>query len=1200
MGELFGSLESIGLPAILRFLEGLGKTGTLHISSDRWTGTASVTSGRVVAASFGSEHGVAALEAIMLGLAGGSFTFSDGAPCDEPNVELGPAELATRLDAFAQERTRLAAAAPSLHAVPRVANAPGSDGEVVLDKASIETLLAVNGERTIEEIACTHGVVQTARELARLLENGLISIESAAPETPTAAPNGHATPATEQPVRPDDLPHPFENGVVSRGIPPERALVPIAVHASPSLASILARIGAAFRDRPLLGFALALCLAVSLPVLVLSEGLPYVSDGNESFSTYTHARNMLRFGPQSTMGLTDEAGSPDAGAHPYVYTHQGNLPRLFSWILLLFGIWPIEWHIAIISVVVGLASTYFCYRFFSIVAGGGFALITCAVLWTDYLLFVQWQVNTFRVWHAFFIFALLYAVQSIQSHNARRVCAALLLLTFLLFYFELIFAVFTATFVATYALLLHRRSIRLVLGAWAAIVLGGITAMGLLFLQLIAYLGWDLALQDLRVTYLARNFAKEIGDSEERGAVLRFFLEHHIVFWDSFDATNYLTIGGLTKTIGSTVLAVYTPYLVLMIFIVTLGLTLGGLGYHLRRFRERSSSPVEDDRRTRSVARPAPVPILTWGMLVLASYLATALVFGDSTTRLPDGSVMEAVGLPRRLFDTTSAFTLVGPLAVALSVGAALWRWRAWTGALTGGMWSLGLFVILVAVYMLEHIEFYPNRSIMLWLNHAQGFVPPLALQVVLIACLYVGAYLAASGGGRRLWVTHGAVLRGAARYVAAGTAAFAAVYLLSPGYLFGGYLSRYSPIAVFVSDVAIALFVYVLLVLATEAGRRVVGTKVTSPVRGLTRGRARMAGAPWASAGLLVVTTIVLAGAGFYWLRLQFTYAMSLPPTAILFMRQLTAPEYRGAPFVSDNYALPVHYFTDAWAYQDHVIADNEMLDIEGADRLKISGKYTWFADRETNDAYLRPRYYLCRITPNADTIADLLMQPTVGRVTRCSGEAIVKSALEGVGGPGRPELRALDDSRMDAWAIVALNPRVRLLPWDTQPPRTDIAWSTVGVWTFRSGFHASEQPRDPLPRWTANRATIEVYPRVKDIVALSMRLVQPDFGIPRELPDLTILVDDAPLPPASWQVVQGPPGHYQMDLTLAAANRSRLPLHVEFRSPGFIPAEREAGSADRRTLGIHIEAIEIRTRGDKLMAAGSTDGRLATAQID
>lgn len=979
-------------------------------------------------------------------------------------------------------------------------------------------------------------------------------------------------------------------------MPSAPAQEPAIGEASPGLVSDRARIAARFRDRQFLGLALALCLAGLLGVLVASEGLPYVSDGNESFSTYTHAQNMLRFGLWSTVGLTDEANSPDPGAHPYVYTHQGNFPRFISWILLLVGIQPIEWHIALVSLVVGLASTYLCYRFFSVAAGGSFALISCAVLWTDYLLFVQWQANTFRVWHALFIFALLYAVQSLQRRNSRRVCGAMLLLTFLLFYFEFVFAVFTAAFAATYTLLLHRRSVGLALRAWAAMALGGMAAMGLLLLQLIAHLGWDLALLDLRTTYLARNFAQGIADSEQRRTVLRFFLEHHIVFWDSFDATNYLSIEALTKTIGSTVLAVYTPYLVLLSFIVSLGLALGGLSYHLRRPLDESSSAVADGRWPRALARLARAPILNWGVLVLACYVATALVFGDSTTRLPDGSVMDAVGLPRRLFDPTSGFALLGPLAVALVVGSTVWRRLAWAGAPPRGVWSVGVFVGLVALYMLGHRELYPNRSIMLWLDHAQGFVPPLVLRVVLIACLCVGAYLAASGGGRLLWSTHGGALRGAARYLAAGTGAFAAVYLLSPGYLYGGYLSRYSPIAVFVSDVGIAVFIYVLLILATEAGRQVARANVAGLSGWLERGPAGTAGPRWASAGLLAATTILLAGSGLYWLRLQSTYVLNLPPTAILFMKQLTAQEYSGAPFVSDNYALPISYFTGAWAYQDHEIAENGLLEVKDGDGLRISGKYTWFADRETNDAYLRPRYYLCRTNPNTDTIADLLMQPAGGHVTRCSGQPIVKSALEGVGGRGRPELRAYDESRMDSWAIVALNQKVRLLPWDTEPRGANAAGPTLGVWAFRGGFHASEDPPDPLPRWTGGRGTVEVYPRVKDKVALSMRLVQPDFGLPRALPDLTILVDDAPVPPASWDVVQDPPGHYRISLTLAPPNRPRLPLLVEFRSPVFSPAQHEVGSSDRRMLGVRIEALEIWSHGDKLITAGPAHGSIRT----
>src|SRR4051812_43088735 len=126
MGEFYGSLQDIGLPEILSFLKGLGKTGSLRISQGRWAAEACLSSGRLTGASFNDERGIPALEAIMLGLPGGSFTFTDGPESGEHNVDLAPDELHVRLTAFSHERDLLAVAVPSLGAIPRVAKAPGT------------------------------------------------------------------------------------------------------------------------------------------------------------------------------------------------------------------------------------------------------------------------------------------------------------------------------------------------------------------------------------------------------------------------------------------------------------------------------------------------------------------------------------------------------------------------------------------------------------------------------------------------------------------------------------------------------------------------------------------------------------------------------------------------------------------------------------------------------------------------------------------------------------------------------------------------------------------------------------------------------------------------------------------------------------------------------------------------------------------
>src|SRR5262249_40360729 len=77
-------------------------------------------------------------------------------------------------------------------------------------------------------------------------------------------------------------------------------------------------------------------------LVVRSHGLPYVLDNNESFSSLHHAYNLYHFDFWKTCGLTDEAFSPDPEAHPFLYTHQGNFPRAFAFLIFVLGARTIE------------------------------------------------------------------------------------------------------------------------------------------------------------------------------------------------------------------------------------------------------------------------------------------------------------------------------------------------------------------------------------------------------------------------------------------------------------------------------------------------------------------------------------------------------------------------------------------------------------------------------------------------------------------------------------------------------------------------------------------------------------------------------------------------------------------------------------------------------------------------------------------
>src|SRR5262245_3601326 len=251
-------------------------------------------------------------------------------------------------------------------------------------------------------------------------------------------------------------------------------------------------------------------------------------DNNESFSALNHAYNLWHFDFFRSYGLTDEAVSPDPAAHPYLHTHQGNFPRLFALVLYALGARSIESQILITTMTVGVASVLMAYYFFRRLAGTLFATIAVLLLSTDYLLFAQWQVNTYRVWHGFLLFAALLCVHGFSEWPRRWWVIATVLTYAALFYGELVFAAFIASTVAFYTIWTYRRAPGSIV--LAGIAQGGGAALGLatLILQLIFYLGWSDFVTDLRLTLTARNYAP---DDTQFVATLRDFYEtRNIVF----------------------------------------------------------------------------------------------------------------------------------------------------------------------------------------------------------------------------------------------------------------------------------------------------------------------------------------------------------------------------------------------------------------------------------------------------------------------------------------------------------------------------------------------------------------------------------------------------------------------------------------------------------------------------------------------
>jgi hypothetical protein len=203
MTDLAGTLLSIGLAPLLGFLGQLRKTGSLFISDGPLSGQVFLEGGRVVGAVFGSEHGSAAFEAIVLVLGGGEFALDEAVTERELNFMVEPNVLDDLLRRLADERARFANVLPSLAVVPslRLSNTADDDDEVIVNVAVLRLLLEVDGRRSVLDLARNSGLVATARSVARLLELGLVTVQPSdaanipAPSPRPATANGGSWPA---------------------------------------------------------------------------------------------------------------------------------------------------------------------------------------------------------------------------------------------------------------------------------------------------------------------------------------------------------------------------------------------------------------------------------------------------------------------------------------------------------------------------------------------------------------------------------------------------------------------------------------------------------------------------------------------------------------------------------------------------------------------------------------------------------------------------------------------------------------------------------------------------------------------------------------------------------------------------------------------------------------------------------------------
>ncbi len=181
--QLRGSLRDIPLPSLLGLIADARLSGRLNVWDERWTGALALLEGRLVGASSGPEHGRSALAAIAWMLRAGQFALSSATPAslssDVLELDLGSSELC---DVWV-EGEALSLVVPGPSAVPRITlerMAGEADGQS-FDVNTIKTLVAIDGQRTVADIARGRGFVRTVRELATLARAGVVDFGAAEP-----------------------------------------------------------------------------------------------------------------------------------------------------------------------------------------------------------------------------------------------------------------------------------------------------------------------------------------------------------------------------------------------------------------------------------------------------------------------------------------------------------------------------------------------------------------------------------------------------------------------------------------------------------------------------------------------------------------------------------------------------------------------------------------------------------------------------------------------------------------------------------------------------------------------------------------------------------------------------------------------------------------------------------------------------------
>ena len=711
-------------------------------------------------------------------------------------------------------------------------------------------------------------------------------------------------------------------------------------------------------------------------LIIKGHGIPYVLDNNETYSALLHAHNLWNFDFFKSFGLADDATSPLAAAHPVIHTHQGDFPRIFAFILYALGARSAESQVWITTFTVGLASLLLAQTFFRRVGNDVFATIATLLLITDYLLFAQWQVNTYRVWHGFFFFAALTCVHGLTEWKRSKWAIATIVLYACLLYWELVYASFVAVTVGTYTLIIYRRTPRLVVVAALVQTIGAAIGLGILICQVILYLGWHDFITDLKLTYGARNFG------DDPFAVMQtlkdFYDTRNITFWYNIQSDiGSHGIVAFLHSIFANVFQVQSPLFVL----VTLCLSVASL--------------VADSRLPNAQdTRVVNFSVSTFATVVLGlgffSFLMTVALGGNFLRNTFDEDFnwldsLSSLRTPLFVFGFGFALSiLLRKFAATLTANRML---SGPDRCSVAAIYFLYLSIFIISQQFLYDVRYESLSSPVL--------ITPWLVRIVVSLAALAGGILILSGK-RSLLGSWQSVPSSLIPYFVSGVVGYLFVYVFNPGYLNSGYLVRLCPLPIFHVDAFLALGLFAAVGIATNAYRK-------GRLLKFDFGTGTMA----AVSGALIVA---LLG---YWALLQYRYMYLVPPTQFAFAKTLNSRPAASEGIVSNTYAAPFGMIANTWAYMDGDFGN----EVRPGTR-KMANRYLWFADKASNLTYQTPGLFVC-----FEQLATLFSIANYASLAASNAPGCSRFEAAGKGKPDGPQLKLINkDEQNHRWAVYEL----------------------------------------------------------------------------------------------------------------------------------------------------------------------------------